>query len=401
MKTASKNPRVTVYARHNSDCKWADNETKLSCDCPKWLRWHRNGKPFRQSADTRDGDKAVQLGLDMSASFEAAANGTPIPEKSTGKLLEDAVNSFLSTKEKDGVTEKHVEKYRFELNEFSAFMQARGLMNLGDITIEQITEWRNALSGAQSTNRKKVHRLKGFFRFCSDMNWITKNPAAAKHLLIKPTKTQTPKALSDAQFEKVLSLVPQINGRSTAEERKMFRSLVVLMRHSGLAIRDALFIERSQIQPAVNGFCSLFLRRAKTDAAVKGSLPEAVAAEVLGGTRAAGRYLFIDSIPESENGRDLIVKKWGAMFGKLSDLAQLTDEHGESFSFGSHSMRHTFVRACYDLGVSSDDIAALIGDSVKVLLDSYSGWVASRQEHMTERYQAALQKSALAAAAGK
>jgi len=396
MKTASKNPKVICYARHNSDCRWKDTETKLSCDCPKWLRWHRNGKPFRKSADTRDGDRAMQLALEMTASFEAAANGTMIPEKSTGKLLEDAVKVFLDTKRNDSVTDKHVEKYRFELNEFSTFMQSLGRMNLGDITAENVLAWRNALNGAQSTKRKKVHRLKGFLQFCCDMGMIVRNPAAGKHLYFKEVEKQTPKALSDEQFAKVLSCVPKLNGRSTAEERRKFHSLVVLMRHSGLAIRDALFIERAQIQPAVDGFCELFLRCAKTGNAVKGSLPEAIAAEVFAGANADGRYLFVDAVPESEKERDAIAKKWGAMFSKLSDMAQLKDEHGQAFEFGSHAMRHTFVRSCYDLGISSDDIAALIGDSVKVLLDSYSGWVESRQDHLTQRFRAAL-----TAAAGK
>jgi integrase len=396
MKTASKNPKVICYARHNSDCRWKDTETKLSCDCPKWLRWHRNGKPFRKSADTRDGDRAMQLALEMTASFEAAANGTVIPEKSTGKLLEDAVKVFLDTKRNDSVTDKHVEKYRFELNEFSSFMQSLGRMNLGDVTPENVLAWRNAMSGAQSTKRKKVHRLKGFFTLCCDMGMIVKNPAAGKHLFFKETEKQTPKALSDEQFAKVLSCVPKLNGRGTPEERQMFRSLVILMRHSGLAIRDALFIERAQIQPAVDGFCKLFLYRAKTGNAVSGSLPEAIAAEIFRGARADGRYLFVDAVPDGEKERDTLAKKWGVIFSKLSDMAALVDEHGQAFEFGSHSMRHTFVRSCYDMGMSSDDIAALIGDSVKVLLDCYSGWVHSRQQKLTERFQAAL-----TAAAGK
>jgi integrase len=396
MKTASKNPKVLVYARHSSSCKWIDNEAKLTCDCPKWIRWHRDGKPFRESLDTRDAAIATKLGLEKQAAFEAAAHGIVVPEKITGRLIEDAVTTFLNTKRNDGVTAKHVEKYAFELNEFAAFVQARGLTNIGDVTPEVVLEWRNALNGAQSTRRKKVHRLKGFFTFCCDLGLIVRNPAAGRHLLFKAPEKQTPKALSDEQFEAVLACIPKLNGRSTPEERRKFRSLVILMRYSGLSVRDALFIERTAVQKADGGFCKLFLHRAKTGNAVSGLLTEQIATQVLEGANAEGRYLFVDAIPPGEAERDALAKKWGARFGQLSDLAKLTDEHNQPFTFGSHSMRHTFVRGCYDLGLSSDDIASLIGDSVKVLLESYSGWVASRQAKLTERLQ-----KALAASAGK
>jgi integrase/recombinase XerD len=390
MKTASKNPRVLPYSRHAAGCKYVKDETRLTCDCPKWLRWHRDGKPVRKTADTRDGDSAMRQALELMAGFEAAAAGIPMAEKITGRLLEEAITTFLDTKAKDSVTDKHVAKYRFELSEFSTFMAERGLVNLGDITAEQVLSWRNALDGAQSTNRKKVHRLKGFFTFCVDMGMIVRNPAAGTHLRFKETEKQAPKAMSDEQFEKVLACVQRLNGRSTDEERRKFRSLVILMRWSGLAIRDALFCERAQFQSTGDGFWTLFLRRAKTGAAVSGSLLNSIMDQVLEGANPEGRYLFVDAVPEGEAERDAVAKKWGTMFSKLSDMAQLTDEHGEPFSFGSHAMRHTFVRACYDMGMSSDDIASLIGDSVAVLLSSYSGWVESRQQHLTERFQNAL-----------
>src|ERR1035438_7197980 len=135
-KTASAVPRVICYTRHSNSCRWTGDESKLSCDCPKWLRWHRQGRMFRQKADTRDGDVAMKKALDMTASFEAVANGAPPLAPTVGKLLDDAITTFIDTKKNDGVTDKHIEKYRYELNEFASFMQARGLMNLGDMTPE-------------------------------------------------------------------------------------------------------------------------------------------------------------------------------------------------------------------------------------------------------------------------
>jgi hypothetical protein len=34
-------PKVRVYSRHRSECKWGGDDTRIGCDCPKQLTWFR------------------------------------------------------------------------------------------------------------------------------------------------------------------------------------------------------------------------------------------------------------------------------------------------------------------------------------------------------------------------
>jgi integrase/recombinase XerD len=384
-------PKVRVYSRHRSECKWAGDDTRIGCDCPKQLIWFRDGKLHRVAADTCDGEVAEKKARELMNGFEAAAKGepTPIPAGALTTLLDDAVKTFLDTKAASGVTEKHTAKLKFELEHFSQFVLGKGLVNLGDIKTEHVVAYRNSLTGAQNTRAKKVFRLIGFFRFCVEMGWIQRNIAQARAVKLKYDNTQTPKALTDCQFETLLAAVPKVNGRTTDDQCRKLRGLLLLMRWSGLAVRDAVCIERARFDRKVT-HTSLFLHRAKTSQPVYATLRNEIVDEVFALANPDGRYLFVESVPQDERGLDLLVKGWGDLFRKLGLLADLRDDHGQPLHFTSHSMRHTFVFWALNAGLPTEDIAALIGDGVEIVARHYSAWIAGRQERLSERMLQAL-----------
>lgn len=390
MKKARQVPKVSVYSRHRSDCKWAGDESRVGCDCPKWLRWFRNGQLYRQTADTCDGEIADRKARQLENSFERAANGELVPEKPKGKLLEEAIDDFLASKEARGITAKHVAKLKYELGEFSRFALSKGLAMVGDIATEHVLAWRNSLEGAQNTRAKKVFRLIGFFEFCVEMGWIARNVARAQSIVIPYSDDQEPKALTDAQFEQLLASIPKVNGRTTDEQRRKLRSLLVLMRWTGLAIRDAVCLERSRFEQNGNGFSKLFLRRAKTGHPVYCTLKGDVLKQVLAGANPKGRYLFVESVPEGEKELDNMVQTWGSLMRKLGETAELKDEQNQPVRFHSHMLRHTFVYWCLNHDLPTEDVAALIGDSVQIVARHYSGWISGRQERLNERMMQAL-----------
>lgn len=390
MKKARQVPKVSVYSRHRSDCKWAGDESRVGCDCPKWLRWFRNGQLYRQTADTCDGEVAERKARQLENSFERAANGEITPQKPKGKLLEEAINDFLASKEARGVTAKHVAKLKCELGEFSRFALSKGLAMVGDIATEHVLAWRNSLEGAQNTRAKKVFRLIGFFEFCVEMGWIARNVARAQSIVIPYSDEQEPKALTDTQFEQLLAAVPKVNGRTTDEQRRKLRSLLVLMRWTGLAIRDAVCIERSRFEQNGNGFSKLFLRRAKTGHPVYCTLKDDILKQVFSGANPNGPHLFVQSVPEGEKDLDNMVQAWGSLARKLGEVAKLKDEQNQPIRFHSHMLRHTFVYWCLNNGLPTEDVAALIGDSVQIVARHYSGWISGRQERLNERMMEAL-----------
>ena len=386
-------PKVRIYSRHRANCKWAGDDTRIGCDCPKQLAYFRAGKLHRVSADTCDGEVAEKKARELMNGFEAAAKGepTPVPAGKRTTLLDDAIKTFLDTKAKSNVSERYLSKVKFEMESFARFALARGLVNLGDIRTEDILAWRNGLVGKTNTRAKKVFRIIGFFEFCvSDMGWLQRNPARAKAVIVKYDDSQTPKALTDAQFAQLLAAIPKVNGRTTDDDRRKLRALVLLMRWTGLAIKDAVCIERSRFEQNGDGFYKFFLRRAKTSHAVYATLRADIVEQIFAGGNADGRYLFVDAVPTAERELVNLVKSWGDLFTKLGDTAALTDEHGEPYRVTSHSMRHTFVFWCLNNGLPTEDVAALIGDTVHIVAKHYSEWIVGRQERLNERMMAAL-----------
>lgn len=389
LKATREVPKVAVYSRHRANCKWAGDDRRLGCDCPKMLSWYR-GKLHRISAQTCDGQVAESKARELEAGFKAAARGEPLPKKKAGKLLEDAVADFLRSKEQNGVTAKHVAKLRYELGEFSKFALAKGLVMVADVQTEHVLAWRNALEGAQNTRAKKVFRLIGFFEFCVEMGWIIRNVARAQSIVVKYSDEQEPKALTDGQFERLLAAISKVNGRTSDGQRRKLRSLLLLMRWTGLAIRDAVCIERAQFENSSKEFWKLFLRRAKTGHPVYCTLKSEIVEQIMLGANSEGRWLFVESVPAGEKELDNMVQSWGSLMRKLGEVAELKDEHRNAVKFHSHMLRHTFVSWCLNHDLPTEDVAALIGDSVQIVARHYSGWIAGRQERLTERMMLAL-----------
>src|SRR6202011_3799064 len=111
-----------------------------------------------------------------------------------------------------------------------------------------------------------------FFKFCVDLEMLLRNPVTAPCRVKKTSGSEKAKALTAAQFEQLLAAVDKVNGDTTPEQRRKLRSLVLLMRYSGLAIKDATCLDRGKLTDKGTGFWSIELNRAKTGKPVIGSL---------------------------------------------------------------------------------------------------------------------------------
>lgn len=412
--TARRIPEVHVHSRHRNDCKYKDKGSAFNrCACPKQLVWSENGTLKREAAQTFDWQEAEQKAQEKHESFRRVADGEPEPLKADEKTLEEAIDLFLAAKQGKEITGKHVAKLRTELNPYAKlngddpnrkvkqptgflqWMNGQGIVYLRDIKTEHILNYRNQLQGAQNTRAKKVFRLIGFFEFCVEMGWIVRNIARAEAIVIPYDDSQKPKALSDAHFEQLLASVPKVNGKTTDEQRKKLRGLLLLMRWTGLAIRDAVTIERSRFEQNGNGLYRLLLRRAKTNHPVYCTLMADIAEEVLSSSPETNRYVFINSVPEGERELDNLIQQWGNFFRKLSDVADLKNTEGQAIEFTSHWMRHTFVKWCLNSGLPTEDIAMLIGDTVQIVAKHYSDWIEERQERLTQRMSEALKQAVI------
>jgi site-specific recombinase XerD len=91
---------------------------------------------------------------------------------------------------------------------------------------------------APITASRNLERIRNFFRFCQDAGWIARNPAKA----VKPPKvTQSPTLPFDAEeFDKILVACESYSAKGVhrAGNRALLKAIILLLRHSGLRIRD-------------------------------------------------------------------------------------------------------------------------------------------------------------------
>jgi len=148
------------------------------------------------------------------------------------------------------------------------------------------------------------------------MGRIQRNIAQAQAVKLKYDDTQTPKALTHGQFETLLASVPKVNGRTSDDQRRKLRGLLLLMRWSGLATRNAVSIERARFDPTPHCFCTV--RRVRNRCTPRC------------GTKSWMKFLHwqiqtdhtVCGIgAQDARGLDPLVKGWGDLFRKLGLLA--------------------------------------------------------------------------------
>ncbi len=396
-------PVVHVRTKHDpKNCDKSDT-SYLRCSCPKYLLWYAEGKIRKEFVKTGDKEVAEQKAYEKESLFRAAAEGKPLPEKANHVSVQKVVTAFLATKQsqvdRGEMTQKHHDKLASELKELVEFCERSALLYIGEVKTAHLSTFTNEWQAASSTFAKRLQRLRTFFDFAIEHEHLVKNPARAKHSLKAPKpEDPKPKALSQEQMEQLFASIPKVNGQTTGEQRTRLRAMMTLMRWTGLALRDALTIERAAFkQLNGSGFYSVTGRRHKTGKPFYGTITGAVMKEILAGAIPNGRYLFVPSVPEGERELDKLVQTWGSLFAKLGEVANLKDENDEPLSFTSHWMRHSFVRWALDQQMSTEEVAYMIGDTVPVVARHYSLWIEASRERVVDRMKRALGQVAAAA----
>ena len=177
--------------------------------------------------------------------------------------LEDAVQYF-----RDDEKSRHLSKDSRRKSEFffekqlKTWADEQGFVFLDQLRPPELTKFRAAWGNGSATTRRKHERLVAFFWFCIRMDWLDKNPA----LLLKRVKIESkptdyfPKKEFEALVDATYGYGNWVGGHDYEHRRDRVRALVLLMRWSGLAIKDAVTLERTRIDDSG----SVFLYRAKT-----------------------------------------------------------------------------------------------------------------------------------------
>jgi integrase/recombinase XerD len=218
----------------------------------------------------------------------------------------------------------------------------------------------NELEAVPALTARKLGRVRTFFRFCIESDWIDKNPA---RLLNPPTAQPKPRLpFTDEKVEKIL-WATEIYPDRPKGRRALVKTFVLLLRYSGLRIRDAVTLRRSHI---VGG--KLLLDTAKTGQRVYVPLPDVVLEALRSIKNVDGDYFFWSGHGNPKSA----ITDWQRSLKRLFAVAGIKGH--------AHRFRNTFTVSLHKR-ISLENVSGLLGhQSTRITEKHYAPWVKSRQE---------------------
>jgi len=364
---------VSVYNRHRASCPRRKDRFWKKCDCPKWITWHRDGKEFRISADTREWSVAAEQAHKIESDFRAdRALPSDAPKRMT---VETAVKLFLIDREAQKLSSSTLSKLKtiFEKG-LVEWCKRSGIEYLRDVDLPALQLWRSSWIDGALAAKKKQERVRGFFWFCLRNKWITDNPA----LGLSKIKADSPEAeyFTPDEMKKII-IATESFGKTKAQRERM-KGMVYLLRWSGLAIRDAVTLEKERLTDDDR----LILRRAKTGVPVMLPLHFAIATYLRKMMpHANDRYFFWtgNGLPKSA------VANWQRGLRRVFEIADLKHPDGKPKRCHPHMFRHTFSIELLLAGVAIEDVARLLGhSSIRTTEKYYSSFVQARADRLEQ-----------------
>jgi site-specific recombinase XerD len=364
-------PVITIFVRHTPGCKWEGEEFAKGCKCRKHFRWSQDGKQFRRKAGTRSWAEADEQKRRLE---DQLAGRTPAPDAAAdARTVQNAIDVFLQDKKVQGVTASVMGKYTRELARLREYCERNNVYTVQGITRELLTgfcaTWPD-LYPSSYTRAKVRERVRSFLRYCYEVQWLARIPALPKMKIEEPPTLP----LSDAEYTRLLKAIP---ATVTKDKRVQVHALIQLMRWSGLAIRDALTLKRTEIiEDKRKGIHRIVTARQKTGTHVSVPIPPDVTKELLAVLNGNPEYVFWSGEGEEES----ITKSWSKLYlAPLFEAAKLS----VNGYLKSHRLRDTFAVDLLEKGVPLEEVSKLLGhESIKTTERHYSKWMKGRQDRL-------------------
>lgn len=358
---------IEVFARHSKNCKYTAQKQSRRCDCPKHMRWTMAGKQHRKATGTRSWAKAeiVKRELeDKLAGRAVAVDGA--------HDLGQAVEVFITDKRVQGVSADVLAKYTRELARLRVYCERHNVYTVRGITRELITgfaaTWESQYPSSYTRNKLR-ERYRGFLRYAFEAQWIERIPAFPKVRIDEPPTMP----LSEEEYDRLLDSTYGVI--KDADERRRVHALFQLMRWSGLAVRDALTLERAELRHEGKIY-RIVTSRQKTGTHVSVPIPVEIAEELLAVPNDNPRFIFWSGNGEEKS----ITNNWSKRYIAPCFKAAKIPRNG---NMTTHRLRDTFAVHYLERGVPLEDVSKMLGhDSIKTTERSYAAWIKGRQDRL-------------------
>jgi len=353
---------LTIYRRHRKNCSHrGEGRAYRRCQCPIWIDGTLAGVEMRESLKLKDWQRAQETIREWEALGAVADASGPITIKQAWeKYQEDAKARKL--------TESSIYKYELLSRQMQTFAEGAGYRFLAELTIDVLTTFRAGWKDGPLSSLKKLERMRTFFNFAMRRKWVSDNPAVE----LKAPKVQLHPTLPFTHDEMVKTLTAiekraseaAHNGRANVAR---LRTLVLLLRYSGMRIGDAVSLTVNRIDGN-----RLFLYTAKTGTPVYTVLPDFLVRALDATPRVTERYYFWTG----EGKLSTAVRMWDMRLKRAFEKAGIVKGH-------AHRLRDTYAVALLLEGVPMERVSILLGHtSIRVTEKHYSPWVRARQEQL-------------------
>lgn len=150
---------LNLWRRHLKSCPHRVRTYK-KCGCPIWVQGTLHGKWLKQSLDLRNWESAQALVRDWESGHARAAEHSSMTK---------ACDAFIRDGEARNLSSASLGKYRLLTEELKTKFKER---SVGSLTVDEVRRYRESWELAPISARKKLERLRTFFRFCIDNQWM-------------------------------------------------------------------------------------------------------------------------------------------------------------------------------------------------------------------------------------
>ncbi|MCY4593886.1 MAG: tyrosine-type recombinase/integrase [Bryobacterales bacterium] len=271
--------------------------------------------------------------------------------------VDEACSAYLRELGARNMRQSTLENYRSLFNQLRAFAADARIESIEAIDRAAMEGWRESWDCAYSTQRRRLAQLKAFFSHAAAAGWVPVSPVSG---------IRSPK--SDARPTMPLSIDEVRAMIDAARANPKEQALILLLRYSGLAMRDAATLAYSALQSTGE----VILRRAKSGEVVTVPLPaEALAA--LHGIAEPGRRHFFWT---GRSAGTTVAKYWRGRLKTIATAARVEDFH-------PHRLRDTFAVELLLSGMSMEDVSILLGhSSVRTTEKYYAPWNYARRRRL-------------------